>query len=293
MKNILIFLLILIFYQYGFSRKTGKSIPSFPVLDNWNRSDEVQVYNPDNLYEYINGAADLYLSYDFTELQVAEYTAANERSLIIEIYIHKDPVYAFGIYSRERPDYSTFLKIGTQAHYEGMAIYFFKGRYYVKINSYGLSEAEEKLLPEYAKKVAAVLDGETSFPFIVNCFPAEHKLENSEKFVAKNYMSYDFFNYVFQADYSDEDNLYTMFIMKTKDKNETKTVLKNYLDFIKSGETEVSKNIYFLIDPYHGDTAIGWQDNYIWGIVAENGQKYMEKSIQLLKENLKKGKFIK
>jgi hypothetical protein len=45
----------------------------FPVLAGWTQQNAIQKYNPDNLYEYINGAADLYLTYDFQELQVAEY----------------------------------------------------------------------------------------------------------------------------------------------------------------------------------------------------------------------------
>ena len=44
----------------------------FPEIPGWKQSGEIQTFTPKTLYEYINGAADLYLSYDFEELKVAE-----------------------------------------------------------------------------------------------------------------------------------------------------------------------------------------------------------------------------
>ena len=45
----------------------------FPEIAGWKQSGEVETFIPKNLYEYINGAADLYLMYDFEELKVEEY----------------------------------------------------------------------------------------------------------------------------------------------------------------------------------------------------------------------------
>ncbi len=45
----------------------------FPEIAGWKNSAEIQTFIPKTLYEYINGAVDLYLASDFEDLKVAEY----------------------------------------------------------------------------------------------------------------------------------------------------------------------------------------------------------------------------
>ena len=51
----------------------GGGTYSFPEMAGWKLSGEIQIYSRANLYDYIDGAADLYLKYDFQELKVADY----------------------------------------------------------------------------------------------------------------------------------------------------------------------------------------------------------------------------
>jgi hypothetical protein len=44
----------------------------FPEISGWKYSTENQLFITKTLYEYINGAADLYLACDFEELKVAD-----------------------------------------------------------------------------------------------------------------------------------------------------------------------------------------------------------------------------
>jgi hypothetical protein len=68
------------------------AMPSvFPPINGWVKTGEIQTFSPDNLYEYINGAADLYLKYEFQELQVAEYQGSEKASITVEVYRHKTP----------------------------------------------------------------------------------------------------------------------------------------------------------------------------------------------------------
>ena len=84
----------------------------FPDIPGWKPSSEVQTFSPKTLYEYINGAADLYLASDFEELKVAEYGNEKKASVIVEAYRHRTPRDAFGIYSQERLPDGNFIKIG-------------------------------------------------------------------------------------------------------------------------------------------------------------------------------------
>jgi hypothetical protein len=90
----------------------------FPEITGWKQSGEIQTFIPKTLYEYINGAADLYLTYDFQELKVAEYQNEKKASVTIDVYRHITPIHAFGIYSQERLPNANFINVGAQGYVE-------------------------------------------------------------------------------------------------------------------------------------------------------------------------------
>ena len=106
------------------SNSDGK-IFAFPEVTGWRQSGEIQTFIPKTLFEYINGGADLYLTYDFQELKVAEYSNEKKASVTIEVYRHKTPTHAFGIYSQERLSDANFLDIGSQGYIEDKCSEFF------------------------------------------------------------------------------------------------------------------------------------------------------------------------
>jgi len=74
---------------------------TFPDLAGFKKTLDYPVFGPENLWDFINGAADTYLAYGFVDLHVAEYKKG-KNVIKIEIYRHSDKIMAFGIYSTER-----------------------------------------------------------------------------------------------------------------------------------------------------------------------------------------------
>lgn len=134
-----------------FSGSVAKDI-QFPEITGWKQSGEVQTFVPKALYEYINGAADLYLSYDFEELKVAEYTDDKKAQVTVEIYRHKSRTHAFGIYSQERLPDANFLNIGAQGYLDKNILNFLAGSYYIKINSYNTGDEDQEVLQAFSKR---------------------------------------------------------------------------------------------------------------------------------------------
>ena len=89
-----------------------------PKVNGFALKSKPAYYSPDNLYEYINGAADLYLNFHFKKLSVFEYRNKKKGSITVDIYEHKDINNGFGIYCSEKPSDGPFLKIGTEGYYE-------------------------------------------------------------------------------------------------------------------------------------------------------------------------------
>jgi len=56
-----------------------------PGIDGWKLTEDPKIYSPETLFEYIDGAAEAYLGYDFQQLLVSNYDKeGTESSVTIE-----------------------------------------------------------------------------------------------------------------------------------------------------------------------------------------------------------------
>jgi len=262
----------------------------FPEVTGWKQSGDIQTYIPPTLYEYINGAADLYLMYDFEELKVAEYLNERKASVIVDVYRHKTSTHAFGIYSQERLPNANFIDVGAQGYIENNVFNFFTGPYYVKMSSYNTGSEDREVLLAFAKKVSENLGKKGTLPSILTTFPAEGKVENSEKFVAKDFLGYSFLYSTFTADYEFSDKKFKLFIMEGSDKNECKTMIQKYLRQTGNPEKNVTEGRHLIQDPHHGEIELHWKGRHLWGILNINDQSLRSKYLKLFEEGLQKRK---
>jgi hypothetical protein len=264
---------------WGPSLAEGKTVP-FPEVSGWKQAEKPQVFSSKTLYEYINGAADLYLKYDFQDLQVAEYRNEKKASVTVEIYRHRTPNHAFGIYSQERLANANFLNIGAQGYSESMVLNFIKGSYYVKISGYNTGADDQEILLAFARKVAQNLDGPTSLPAILSSFPAEGKKKNSEKFIARDFLGYSFFHSGFTADYELLGKKFQIFVIEGKNQNDCRDMMEKYLKQTENLEKKSGEGAYRLQDPYHGKVDLHWKGKYIWGTMNLDDPDLRSKYLQ-------------
>ncbi len=100
MRQLLYIICILCIFPFIGNAQNPSSF--FPEVKEWNLDVGDQVYNPDNLWDLINGAADAYLSYDFRNLYTAVYSDTDDKFVKVYIFKHGDDKNAFGIDSQER-----------------------------------------------------------------------------------------------------------------------------------------------------------------------------------------------
>ncbi len=83
--------------------KEGNMIRSGPILPKtvgmWTRPDSPKVVTEKNIFDYMDGAGELYLGYRFDHLEVFEYTARTQEEIQVEIYFMKTSDDAFGLLS--------------------------------------------------------------------------------------------------------------------------------------------------------------------------------------------------
>jgi len=281
---IFVFSLVLGFtLPWGTPVLEGKAI-SFPEMSGWRQDGNTQVFSPKTLYEYINGAADLYLSYEFLDLQVAEYKGEKKAGVTVEVYRHKDPTQAFGIYSQERLANARFLEIGAQGYHEPNVLNFVTGPYYVKINGFNTGEDDEKVLMPFAKKVEEILGGKTSLPQILSAFPQEGKKKNSEKFISKSFLGYSFFHSGYTADYEVSGKKFKIFVIEGENHEDCRAMMEKYLKQTGNEGRKPSEGTYRIKDNYHGEVDLFWKQKSIWGIVDLKDSDLRSKYLRAIEE---------
>ena len=261
---------------------------AFPEVTGWKQSGEIETFIPKTLYVYINGAADLYLMYDFQELRMAEYVNEKKASVIIDVYRHKTPTHAFGIYSQERLSNANFLDIGAQGYIDKNVLNFLTGPYYVKINSFNTGAEDQEILLTFAKKVTENLGERGKLPPVLSSFPIEGKKKNSEKFINKNYLGYAFLHSAFTADYDVSGTKFKLFVIEGVEGNVCKDMIQKYLQQIKSPEKNIVEGRYAIADPYQGEIELYWKGKNIWGITNLNDAYLRSKYLEQFEEGLEK-----
>lgn len=71
------------------------------AIGSWIRPDTARIIDSSNIFEYMNGAGELYLAYGFDRLEVYEYTSGQQDSILVEVYLMKTSNDAFGLLSMD------------------------------------------------------------------------------------------------------------------------------------------------------------------------------------------------
>jgi hypothetical protein len=164
-----------------------------PKVPDWKPAEEIRRYSTESLFEYIDGAAEAYLGYDFRELAVGEYARAGAKTTVTaEIYDMGANLNAFGIYAAERYPESRFLSIGVQGYYEEGTLNFLAGRFYVKLLCFEGGEKAEEILTLFAGTIVSGIKDAGGFPARLSAFPAAGRIANSERFLRRGVLGLKF-----------------------------------------------------------------------------------------------------
>ena len=271
MKKILLIMMIVMITAVFVQADAPEMGGYFPEMDGWSKKGAPGFYNPDNLYEYINGAAEVFLSYDFRNLASLTYENKAKHSLTIDIYQHGNPNNGYGIYSQEMPREGSFLSIGAQGYYEQGILNFFKGKYYVKISSFDLGDNDEAVLKTFAKAVEDKIQGTTDFPNALRCFPEKNAVKGSRKYISSNFLGHSFLHSAFVGDYQVGDKKLQLFVIETEAPDAVKKIVDDYRAFAKKKGMEITEKngIVNFSDPYYrssGPMNIKQKGNFAWGM---------------------------
>src|SRR3972149_657216 len=125
-------LLLIVSQCAGVPVRDGGDASLLPRLAkrSWTAAEPARTFGPENLYEEIDGGAELFLPFGFRDLTVGFVSpAGNDKAEVrLELFRHETPRDAFGVYSQHRFPGQEVIRGGTsEAVVSAASLDFFQG----------------------------------------------------------------------------------------------------------------------------------------------------------------------
>ncbi len=240
----------IIFFQTGTTMQQKDISGFFPeVIDGWQQTDPGRCFNADNLYEHINGGAELFISYQFISACTRTYSQGDQAEISIDIFDMGQPKNAFGVFGHSRETTDRTVGQGCQLYED--AVIFWQDRYYVAITCFRCPVNIQDVLLKMARHVSGAIGKEGDMPGIFSKLPRGHLHEESilyfnhhawqnafYYFGDENYFNIDRETDAIMARYDfDKDQLYAMLI-QYPDNQKAGDGLMNFRQKYLEGEKE-------------------------------------------------------
>jgi hypothetical protein len=246
---------------------------ALPVIDSWEISPDMEVFNRDNLYERINGAAPLFLENNFQEMTVLVYTRGDDY-ITVQAYRHTTPEDAFGMYASERSADMTFYQgIGGEAQGDDYGLFFFAGCIYVKMSASSEGESITNAFREIAKGLADKIDANAAYPALFNSFPQEGLIPHTQAYITQNYIGHEFLKPVYTANYNWKETVFQVFVIDGKTQEGARKIISDYFSFTGQPQ-DFTEGDLLVNDRYNGNIPLVWKGRYIIGAFRDNGEDF-------------------
>jgi hypothetical protein len=185
MKHIgcLIILLSAVSFAGAFAVHSASEDPSTMLpasVEGWKAAHQDQKYDRNTLFDYIDGGAELYLSYGFKSLTSRTYSKTDQPDIIVDIFDMTTSQNAFGVFSHTRETMDSTFGQGCQ-YVEGLLL-FWKDNYYVSILSSLENPELKKAVFALARHIDAAIPTEGPLPEIISLLPSESLVPESIRY---------------------------------------------------------------------------------------------------------------
>ncbi|MDR2040696.1 MAG: hypothetical protein LBP98_00040 [Tannerella sp.] len=126
-------------------------------------------YAGEALYDYINGGAELYLSYGLAGMTGCKYNGEGLPQITVEIYEMTSSANAFGVYTQSRDKEESDFGQGSQSFND--FILFWKGKYYAIITTQKATPESTKTIRQIAALIDSAIPETGSRPDIIDALP--------------------------------------------------------------------------------------------------------------------------
>jgi hypothetical protein len=175
MKSLCIHILLIspfIFLTMNAHSKNDPLVSLPDSIDGWTKLSDDRIFNQENLYDYIDGSAELYLSFGFSKVFNRIYSNTAGQEILVDIFYMNSSQDAFGVFSFTVGEIG--IDYGQQSQIAPGAIVFWKDKYYVSIFSNPVTEESTTLMGKLAQLIDDSITEEGKLPEILAYLPQKN-----------------------------------------------------------------------------------------------------------------------
>jgi hypothetical protein len=278
--------------QLGAVTDVRKMLPPQSAGSEWRLVGDNYTYLPDTLYNYINGAADLFISYGFVALTGGEYRRGSDEreNVTVDVYDMGSTLNAFGVFQSKRDPEVRSLTIGAGAFGTEKYVFFYKGRFYVEIQAYVLSSTTSDVVMKMAQQVDQSIGEDSAPPSELRYLPDDNRVAGSEMYITGGILGHGFLDRGLLCDYTIGGETVKAFVVFFSSGALAVKALDHYKSYLeRSGEkwqviNGLGENGFASQEPYHKQILVAQQGAFVAG-VADLSQS--SKGEELLKRILR------
>lgn len=185
----------------------------------WTAEEPARTFGPDNLYEEIDGEAELFLPYGFQELTVGIVRpAGNETAEVrLELFRHATQRDAFGIFSQHRFPGQEVTRVGTsEAIVSDTSLDFFQGTHFVRIRAASRT-ATRSDLEKLGRELSDLLPGTGDPPRETQVLRIPGLVDGSIVFHKRALLGYEVLAPGYEAKYERQGTAGTLILITPED----------------------------------------------------------------------------
>ncbi len=149
-------------------------------IDGWKKLGDDRTFDDKTLYNYIDGAAELYISFGFSKVFNRNYSFGTDKEVVVDIFYMNTPPDAFGAFSFSIGKIGN--DFGTQSQIASGAIVFWKNNYCVSITCNLETEESKAVSLRLARLIDNSIKEKGEFPEVLKYLPAENLDEQSIRY---------------------------------------------------------------------------------------------------------------
>jgi hypothetical protein len=146
-------------------------------INGWKAAAKDETYDPQTIFDYIDGAGEVYRSYNFKHLLARRFTKEGSPDIVADLFDMETSKDAYGVFTHDLEGEDA--GIGQGSTYNGGLLSFWKDRFFVSLYSEEETEDTKKALFALGEKVASSIIKEGKKPDIVSFLPSENLVERS------------------------------------------------------------------------------------------------------------------
>lgn len=158
-------------------------------MQGWVATEEDKHFDPETIFDYINGAGEVYRAFNFKSLLARQFSREGQPNIIADLFDMGSAKDAYGIFSHSLEE--EVIQIGQGGTYMGGLLSFWKDRVFVSLYSEEETAEAKEALFSLAKEIALSIEEEGKIPDIVSLFPPENldrtKIRYFHNYIILNY----------------------------------------------------------------------------------------------------------